>query len=228
MNNTTITKQEFHDNFMVLLSEKLGYKSYFNSKNLINLEIKPILSDILGTCYLSRPGKPIVIKYRKGLQKEMLGTLIHEYAHAILHGEEKVDFNNYLKEVEAETVAQNVLKYFSIDNITPDYIDSYKKKVSESELNNYYKMQRNYLVEKLSNEIIEILKVKYSLIEKLSNNNSISRTKEVYKYNVICPCCTHVFKYKRKAEIIKKNAKGYWCSRCGKEKTYNKLTVVEI
>ena len=223
-NKLGITKQEFYDNFMEELSNKLGVKSYFNGDKLRLLGINPITSDILGVCQYRKKDAVVIIKYRKNKQAEMLGTLIHEYAHAILQASEDNKGYNPINEIEAETVAQNVLKYFSINDVTPNYIKDQKSKCSNYELEKYYNSDRMILVEGLSNKIIDILSSKKEIIKKLNNEKN---TKTIYKYGIQCPCCNKVIgRYKRKTDAIKTNAKGYYCKTCTKEKTLDRLTVL--
>ena len=216
--SNTMTKRKFHDNFMSLLSEELGIKSYFNSSKLIEIGIKPITDNSLGECHSWKDDTPVVIKYRKGKEREMLGTLIHEYAHAILHKKNK-ELSQPIREIEAETVAQNVLRHFSITDVTVDYIDEQKSKCSKIELEEYKNMNR---------EIISILEIKKNMIKNLSNEPDKPRLRiSQYKYGIMCPCCNNIIaSYKRMSRIISKNGKGYYCMDCGKDETLDKLIVM--
>lgn len=56
-------------------------------------------------------------------------TLIHEYAHEILHsGQENLNLNREEKEVEAETVSYIVCKHFNIQNSAAKYLATWMKR----------------------------------------------------------------------------------------------------
>lgn len=226
-NKKVLSREEFRKAFIEPLENKFKFKVHWNSKELIYLGLKPTPSHYKGVSYCSREGCPIVMKYRKNTL-DMLATLIHENAHSYLHNmSKKVGYNlsKNMKEYEAESVVKEVFNILNLEYQREDYILHYYNKCSSNEIFECNQLKRYDLIEQLAKEISDLLFPKINLIKELNSHTE----KESFKYQVYCKCCNKIIsKYKRKSNIIKCNAKDYYCIRCGKDESLNQLVVSEI
>lgn len=228
-----ITKKEFHDWFVTPIEQHFNIKCYWNGKKVEEVGLNQLKSNLAGICYTSKYDTPIIIKYFKDRSVSMFRTLIHEYAHAKLHviGTVGNSFSCNIKEIEAETVAKLVFLELKMDytNYTY-YIRKYEKKCSRQELLGYYEREdRKVLINKLVEEIIGIYKPMNKKLSYLSYKPKLKNNHNGYKYEISCPCCNQVWKYKKSnAKIVKSKGMGFYCKKCGREKTLNKLGYKEV
>lgn len=221
-----LTRDEFRDFFIKPLENKFQYKVYWNSKDLKEVGLESTTAR--GVSNTDIDGFPIVMRYTKN-SLDMLNTLIHEYGHSHLHNKNEEGFNlsKNMKEFEAESVAIRAFELLNLDYPGGNYANKHYIKCSYWEIAKCRKKQRELLIEALAKDIANVLNSKVSLIKEL-NDTFKSRQEESYKYKIYCPFCNNVWKYKRKTETIKNNAKNCYCNRCGKDKTINKLIVESI
>lgn len=221
-----LTRDEFRNSFIKPLEDKFNRKVYWNSKNLEKIGLKS--THARGVCYTSIDGAPIVLKYSKN-SLDMLNTLIHEYGHSYLHNKNESGhkLSDNMQEFEAESVAIRVFEMLNIEYPGGNYAGRHYLKCYSSEIFSCKQKNRNALIESLAKDISNILSSNVDSIRQL-NNHFEDRKKESYKYKISCPTCDNVWKRKRMIEIIKNNAKGCYCPRCGEDKTLNKLVVEEI
>lgn len=220
-----LNRDEFRELFIEPLEAEFGYKTYWNSKNLEDIGLKPTTNR--GVSYTSREDSPIVLRYTKN-SLDLLNTLIHEYAHSCLHSKKKLNqsMSSNMKEVEAETVARKVFEKLNLKYTELSYIEKHLKKCSTKEIF-HWEDSRKYEIYDLASTISSLISPKQNTINKLNSTDTINK-KEDYKYHVKCPLCKTTWKYKRKSNIIKTKAKNHYCNRCGKKDTLGKLTVSEI
>lgn len=231
MSNVILNRNDFYKEFISPLEEAFGFKTHWNGKHVEEIGLEQLSSNYNGMSFCTRVNAPIIIKYRKN-SYDMFRTLIHEYAHSYLHSK---DYNSDgyslkrpFKEVEAETVSKKVFEKLGLEYLNTWYIPHYSKKCKQKDLDNYDEYTRNMQIDSLVDEIADIFKYKADLINSLNRENQINKNAIDYKYTVTCPCCNMVWKYKKKAKIIKVNAKNFWCTTCGKEKSKDKLVVKEL
>lgn len=134
-------------------------------KNICDWQIiynnKEDMGEAFGYCnYLS---KEITIK--KGISEiQEAKTLIHEYAHKLLHNPELIkDKNRDDKEIEAESIAFVISDYFGLNtsNYSFEYVASWSKNKSPEELKltlNNIQNTALELIEDLEPKIIDYLK----------------------------------------------------------------------
>lgn len=231
MDNIILNREEFYDEFIYPLECEFGFKTYWNSKNLEELGLKQISSNCNGTSFTSRVNCPIVLRYRQN-SYNMFRTLIHEYAHSYLHGKYNNPYgyslNSPIQEVEAESVAKKVFEKLGLEYLNGWYIPKYLKKCKQEDLDKYDKDTREKEIASLVHKIVDIFNdedyIKFINSLNKENVKKIHKSEDI-KYTVTCPCCNTVWEYKRKVDIIKTNAKGYWCVSCGEEKTKDKFIV---
>ena len=219
-----LNRDEFRELFIKPLEAEFGYKTYWNSKSLEDIGLKPTTHR--GVSYTSREDSPIVLRYTKN-SLDLLNTLLHEYAHSCLHSKKTLNqsISSDMKEVEAETVARKVFETLNLKYTEISYIEKHLKKCSAKEVSNW-EDSRKYEIYDLANIMSSLISSKQNTISKLNSTDTINK-KEDYKYHVKCPLCKTTWKYKRKANIIKTKAKNHYCSKCGKS-TSGKLIVSEI
>lgn len=227
-NKVTLSKDEFYSNFIKPLEELFGFKTYWNSKTLLEIGLKPITGTYSGQSYIYKDGCPIVLKYKKNTY-HMLSTLIHEYSHSYLHGKQNelgCDLDKNIMEIEAETVTKKVFEKLDLEYLNQWYIPHYFNSCKANVLESYeeIKYERDEEIDWLADNIVNLYKDNISLIKKLNKEKVSNKV----KYTVTCPCCNRVWEYKRKAKIIDKNAKGFWCPVCSEKKTKDKLIVQAV
>ena len=71
--------------------------------------------DALGVCVHRADRQPLVTVKARANQADLAVTLIHEYAHALLHADVEERGERAKREVEAEAVAYVVGRYFGLD-----------------------------------------------------------------------------------------------------------------
>lgn len=230
MKNIKLSRDEFRKLFIKPLEDKYGYKAYWSGKEAQSLGLKLVSGGYTGWSYTSREEAPIVLKFASN-QHYLFKVVIHEYAHSCLHrlGTEGNKLNKSLKEIEAETVAKNVLEKLGIDYTDNWYIPHFKNKCTNEMLEEYSELNRDKELEILINEISELFIDKVQIVNSLiSETKKKQSTPREYKYKVTCTCCNRVWRYKRACKIINRKAENYWCGSCGKEKSKNKLIVEKI
>lgn len=229
LKNKTLNRTEFRNFFIKPLEKTFGFKVYWNGAECKNAGLEELSSDANGTSFSNEKGFPIVLRFKKN-NVLMLSVLIHEYAHSYLHrkGVSGYDLCRNAYEIEAETVSLKVFKLLGIPYGNQlIYINRHQEQY-HSKKGEYYKFgDRENLLNEFSFEIFNLLKNNISLIKSL-NDTDPTRKRISYKYRIQCEVCGKQWYYKRKTNIIKKNAKGCWCGGCGKEKSLNLLTVTEL
>ncbi|MCX7884644.1 MAG: ArdC-like ssDNA-binding domain-containing protein [Caloramator sp.] len=118
-----------------------------------------------------------IIVINKGMSKDQtVKTLIHEYAHSILHSKENEGRHNKAeKEVQAESVAYIVANHFSIDTgeYSFEYIANYSKGKNLDELKNSFS-----LIQKTSSKIIEDIENMFEKELEYQDKKNIKNIKE--------------------------------------------------
>lgn len=212
------------------LQDKYKFKFYWNGKDLYEYSRLKLQSNYNGANYHlmdNNTGKKItviVLKYRNN-QLDILRTFIHEVAHLVFHTD--IDLDEFIEEIEAESVAKEVFNKLDIEYTNYDYIESYQK-IHKNKYGFEYAIEgvREDLFNELVNMFIRVLKPKIKLIRKLPNEG-VSNHKSKVKYTVTCPNCNRIWEYKSKAKIIQAKGEGFFCSYCG-EKTTDKLIIKKV
>ena len=225
----TLTRSEFRKVFIRPLEEAFGFKVYWNGRECKNAGLDELTSNSCGESHITKANSPIVLRFRKN-NISMIDTLIHEIAHSYLHGKGTQGYKicHYAREIEAETVSLKVFNSMGIPlqgqiSYIREHKDMYFKKHKER----YDFKEREDTIDKLVLDIVEILKDSSNVIKSLKDK-SPTRKRTDYKYMVQCEICGHKWYYKRKCKIVTTNAEGYWCGYCGKEKSINELSVIDL
>lgn len=227
MNNCKLSKKEFEELFIKPLEDVFGYKVFWSGNESKSAGLKTVSGNYTGWSYTSRKDAPIVLRFSSN-QLHLFKALIHEYAHSHLHkiGSKGEKLTHHIKEIEAETVAKKVMELLNVPYTEHWYIPYHQNKCKDNDFCNYNYDDRNIIMQKMSEDIANIFSSKVNTIKSLVSENNLKQTS--YKYKVVCSCCNKEWFYKRKCKIIIENAKGYWCTICGKTKSFDKLTVEKI
>lgn len=227
-----LTRDEFRKVFIQPLEYAFGYKTYWSGKESESAGLNKINGNYHGRSFTSRINAPIVISLRAN-QQDTLRTLIHEYAHSILHriGTEGRKLISAEKEIEAETVAKTVIENLGLTYTNtwyiPYYQEKYIKKIGKKYImSDLRKRTIDSVISKITKVMVPTSETAKGLIGKeeiIKKNNA----RNPYKYEVCCPTCTNSWKYKSKGKTVK-NAHKYFCTSCGKEKTLGKFIVKEL
>lgn len=225
----TLTRSEFRKAFIRPLEEAFGFNVYWNGKECRNAGLDELSGNACGESHLTKANSPIVLRFSKN-NVSMIDTLIHEVAHSYLHGKGTLGYTvcPYAREIEAETVSLKVFNSMGIPlqgqlSYIQEHKDLYFKKHKEQ----HDFKEREDIINKLVLDIVEVLKDNSKFIKSLKAK-SPTRKRTDYKYMVQCEICGYKWYYKRKCKIITTNAEGCWCSYCGKEKSIDELTVIDL
>lgn len=227
----TLNRDEFREHFIKPLESEFGYKVYWNGKHLKDLGLP--YARKRGYSCTSKKEAPIVLRYTKN-SLDLLNTLFHELGHSYLHNKSiglGCDLSQNIKEFEAETVAIKTFQKLKINYIDGDYANRHYLRCSEDEKLRFKHENRIEIIESLATRIANILSSEVEFINTLnkSSQKNEKHKKEDYKYKVTCPICKTAWKYKRSStKIIKNSAKGYYCNKCGKDATKDKLIIEKI
>lgn len=227
--NKTLSRNEFRELIINPLEKAFGLKVYWNGSESKKAGLGELTGNCLGTSFIERDNFPIVIRFSKN-NLSVLDTLIHEIAHSCLHGLNSYGFElcDYAQEIEAETVSFRVFESLGlVSQGQSSCIEEYELKYRNKYGHDYKNDTRLKLVNNLSDKIIGLLKKSLKDIKALSSKNTTQKRLD-YKYMVQCEICGTKWYYKRKTNIIKKDAEDCWCGNCGKEKSLNELTVLEL
>ena len=225
----TLTRSEFRKVFIRPLEEAFGFKVYWNGKECKNAGLEELSGNACGESYTTKENSPIVLRFSKN-NILMISSLIHEIAHSYLHrkGTEGYSICNYASEIEAETVSLKVFNSMDIPLQGQISYIQYHEGMYYKKHNDIYDIkEREYIIDKLVSDIVNILKDNSKIIKSLKDK-APTRKRTEYKYMVQCEICGYKWYYKRKCKIVTTNAEGYWCGYCGKEKSINELTVIDL
>lgn len=219
-----LNQEQFRCLFMTPLENAFGFRAYWNGKESKENGFR-FTGDYMGMSYTSLPEAPVVIRFLEN-QQGVVRTLVHEYAHSLLHrkGTDGFDLHTHAKEIEAETVAKEVVIRLGVEYRNDWYIPHHKQKYEA--LKGYSYTCRDEVYDIIPSIVDALWNVREH-IKALPDKEEKEKRKRQTKYIVLCPCCSFQWNYKRRAKIIDKDGRGYWCKDCGKEKTYNRLKVME-
>ena len=223
-----LSRDEFKEIFINPLEKLFGYKVYWNSKKVQDIGLELLSSSTNGCSYISKSDAPIILKYRKS-NLNMLTTLIHEYGHSCLHNinnKQGYILPENIKELEAEILSKEVLDLLGLKYQRALNYIILLEKCSDKEMNFWQTSNRKNQIHDLAKQIANVLTSRLALVNNLESSN-IYRYKP-YKYTITCPICGQTWKYKKASKIIKNNAKGSYCSKCGKDETLDKLIVEKL
>lgn len=217
-----VTREYFSTHFITPMQMSIGHRVYWNGKDALNNNLRILKKNEHGICYTSKDNSSIVLRYKKSKPLSMLSTLIHEYAHALLHSYRDLDevLHPCVEEYEAETVCKNVLAFFDIQSKqVNESVDFYLKQCKNLNLLHEIKSNREFFTMQACNMIIDALHGKEKVIKKIyqiENNN--------FNYKVECPVCLNKWYFREKSIFIKE-IMNYHCPHCGEDKTSGKLMV---
>ena len=229
-----LTREEFRKIFITPLERAFDFKTYFSGKESEGVGLGKISGNYYGWSFTTRKNAPIVISFRPN-QQDTLRTLVHEYAHSILHrvGTEGRKLNKAEKELEAETVAKLVTEGLGLVYTNKWYLPHYETKYFKKTGKKYQvTSERKVLIEQTVKLLLNALKgtekIATNLMgkEEADKKRKSAQARSVYKYEVCCPTCTNSWKYKSKGKTVK-NAHKYYCNSCG-TKTLGKFIVKEL
>lgn len=227
----TLSRDEFREHFIKPLQKEFGYTVFWNGHVLEYFGLDKLGPNVRGTSFSNERGFPVALKYTKN-SLDLLNTLLHEYTHSCLHNRYKyTELSSDMEEFEAETVAIKTFQKLNINYVDGDYAQERYNKCSEDEKLKYENSNRMETLDVLATRFANILSPKVELIKTLNTSSQRYKKhkKEGYKYKVTCPVCKAVWKYKRSsADMIKCNAKGYFCEKCGPKATLDKFIIEKI
>lgn len=223
-----LNRKEFRRIFIQPLEKYFGYETFWSGKESERAGLGKVTGKSNGFCFINLTDAPIVISLRSN-QQDTLRTLVHEYAHSILHrvGTEGHFLDKAEKEIEAETVAKYVILNLGLEYTNDLYIPIFESMFTKKTGKNYtMSCSRRNLVNNAIFDITEALKHTKDMALNLIGKGEVQVKKSSYKYEVCCPTCNNSWKYKTKGKTVK-NAHNYFCLSCGRG-TKGKFIVKEL
>ena len=223
-----LSKKEFTSTFVKALEKRFKFKTYWSGKESDMAGLKRVTGNYHGWSYTGRKDAPIVMRFR-GNQRDTLSTLVHEYAHSVLHrvGTEGFKLCSAVKEIEAETVARGVMGLMGVQLKPNTYIPRYQEKFVKKNGYEYKMINRKHLIDDLIKEIYETLKPFKQIAQTLTSGETKESKDSGYKYQITCTCCGNIWLHKRMTKVIKLKGKGCYCVSCGK-KSKDKLAIIDL
>lgn len=159
-------KEEFREKVITPLTDAFGFRVYFNGKESEKVGLR--LGNKYGRSFTSRKDAPIIITWRRDFYSTAK-TTFHEFAHSILHRKGtmgKHAIGNWVKEVEAESVAKRVMELLDLpyplwdkNNPNLEYIqyhwDKYMRYCDRTDRES--KQPRYDLIEETAQKIAEVM-----------------------------------------------------------------------
>lgn len=226
MTKQIISRESFSEYIISPLKNVFGGEVYWNGKDVLNKNLKLLKNNQQGACYFTENSSFIILKYKPTKPLSMLSTLMHEYAHMLLHSYRNPNddkLKHCIEEFEAEMISKSVLNAFGVQSKELDKsLNGYLKQCDNNDILHRKCLGRDSLLSQLCIKIINALKDSKEFIDKIHEieNSNLG-------YQVKCPLCLNEWHFSEKSIYIKE-LYNYHCPYCGEDKTSGRLIIYKV